>query len=100
MELNISERAVSLYKQEMQLDTNDVLTLFLRVGGVGSGGFSAGITKGYPEVDYIKFNKSDVIFCVAQDETWYFNGMSIDYDEDRQEVNFTNPYIEDVVNPK
>ncbi|WP_353626224.1 hypothetical protein [Bacillus sp. JCM 19041] len=43
MKLIITERAANFYKKEMDLNSGDILRLYVRVGGIGSGGFSIGI---------------------------------------------------------
>ncbi|MBU9721426.1 MULTISPECIES: iron-sulfur cluster biosynthesis family protein [Bacillaceae] len=99
MELTITNSAVQFYKNEMNLKNGDTVTLFVRVGGVGSGGFSAGIVIGTPVVPYFNYDKSGISFCVTEEDVWYFNDMTIDYNKDMEEVVFQNPKIGDVVNP-
>ncbi|UCZ51493.1 hypothetical protein LGQ02_11455 [Bacillus shivajii] len=99
MDLTITEKAGQLYKNEMNLEKGEHITLFVRVGGIGSGGFSAGIYKGQPERDFKTYTVNDITFCVSEDDEWYFDGMIIDFDEDRQKVTFVNDRIEDVTNP-
>ncbi|WP_096435213.1 iron-sulfur cluster biosynthesis family protein [Alteribacter populi] len=100
MNLTITESAVKFYKQEMKLLDNDAVRFFVRVGGVGSGGFSAGITKDLPVSDRHSVTVNHITFYVSSDDEWYFDGMTIDFNEDRGEVQFSNPKIEDVTNPQ
>lgn len=99
MDLTVTQSAINLYKHEMQLQKGDFLTLFVRVGGVGSGGFSAGVYQGKPDNEYKQKIIHDISFCVSEDDEWYFDGMVIDYNSDKQEMTFTNHKIEDVTNP-
>ncbi|WP_078595776.1 HesB/YadR/YfhF family protein [Evansella clarkii] len=99
MQLTITENAANLYKKEMSLKEGDVLALFVRVGGIGSGGFSAGVKKGRPDGDYTEVTSGGLVFSVSDEEIWYFDGMTIDFDEDMQELTFDNPKIDNVINP-
>ncbi|MCD8509283.1 MAG: hypothetical protein LRY73_04935 [Bacillus sp. (in: Bacteria)] len=69
------------------------------MGGVGSGGFSAGIKKGVPDGPFLEFEKNGLTVCIPEDETWYFDGMVIDFSEDLGEMQFSNEKIDDVTNP-
>lgn len=98
--LTITKEAADFYKSSMPLKTGETVTLFVRVGGVGSGGFSAGVTRGKPETDYRTVVQEDITFCISDDDSWYFDGMTIDYNSDYNEVTFINDSIGDVTNPK
>ncbi|TMW73378.1 iron-sulfur cluster biosynthesis family protein [Alteribacter natronophilus] len=100
MKLNVTREAADLYKKEMNLREEDSLRLFVRVGGVGSGGFSAGVTRDIPGGPCHSVEVSGITFYVTGDDLWYFDGMTVDYDEDLDEVTFTNPVIGDVSNPE
>ncbi|MDQ0255741.1 uncharacterized protein YneR [Evansella vedderi] len=99
MDFTISAKAVQLYINEMGLRKGDHLTFFVRVGGIGSGGFSVGVRRGKPELDYISMIQKDIIFCFLEEESWYFDGMTVDYDEDMGQMIFLNPKIENITNP-
>ncbi|WP_280771868.1 iron-sulfur cluster biosynthesis family protein [Salipaludibacillus daqingensis] len=99
MNLTITDKASSFYKQEMKLSEGDTVSFFVRVGGVGSGGFSVGIYRGTPDMDYKSTEQAGVIFCVTEEDQWYFDGMVIDYHEDYGEVTFNNKNMDDVSNP-
>ncbi|MCE7792341.1 hypothetical protein K8O68_07900 [Salipaludibacillus sp. CUR1] len=100
MNFTITDEALDFYKKEMELKKGDSLTLYVRVGGVGSGGFSAGINRGIPEKAYVTLEKGGLLFCITEDDQWYFDGMTIDYHHDFGEVTFMNERIDDVINPK
>ncbi|RNA69399.1 HesB/YadR/YfhF family protein [Alteribacter keqinensis] len=100
MDLTITDNAAGLYKKEMNLADGDALRLYVRVGGIGSGGFSAGVTKELPEGTYMTKESGGITFCISEDDEWYFDGMTIDFNQDLGEVQFTNPKIEDVTNPR
>ncbi|WP_416150616.1 iron-sulfur cluster biosynthesis family protein [Salipaludibacillus sp. HK11] len=99
MNLTITDNASTFYKQELNLSEGDSLSFFVRVGGVGSGGFSVGISFGLPDTDYRSKEQHGIFFCVAEDDQWYFDGMVIDYQEDYGEVTFENKRLTDVINP-
>lgn len=99
MKLTVTEQAAQFYIQEMGLSAGDSLTFYVRVGGVGSGGFSAGIVQGEPDIDYTVTQTAALRFCVTNEDEWYFDGMTIDYDTDKGELLFANPKIDDVTNP-
>lgn len=99
MNLTITDEAMFFYKREMNLNEGDKLHLYVRVGGVGSGGFSAGITHGEPELDAQVLVKEGIEFCVSDEDVWYFDGMTIDYDADYDAVTYDNPSIQNTTNP-
>ncbi|OIJ11214.1 hypothetical protein BKP37_16325 [Anaerobacillus alkalilacustris] len=99
MEMRISEKAVELYKKEMDLVAGDALRLYVRVGGCGSGGFSVGVTKDEPSEKSFITKESGIRFFVEEEDFWYLNGMVIDFDEDLNYVTFDNPNLKDVENP-
>ncbi|MDT8859898.1 hypothetical protein N0O92_06605 [Alkalihalobacillus sp. MEB130] len=99
MEITITDSAVSLYIKEIPLKQGDTLRLYVRVGGVGSGGFSVGVLKEEPTPTSYKVSKQGVTFFVNEDDFWYLDGMSIDYDEDLGFLRFSNPNIEQLDHP-
>ncbi|QOY34879.1 HesB/YadR/YfhF family protein [Anaerobacillus isosaccharinicus] len=99
MQFTISEKAVELYKQEMDLKKGDSLRLYVRVGGCGSGGFSVGITKDQPSPTSFITEVNDIQLFVNEEDFWYLNGMTIDFDPDLNYVTFENPTITDLDNP-
>lgn len=99
MKITITEAAIRFYQSEMNLSEGDELYLFVRVGGVGSGGFSVGIQKGAPEIDAHKHTRAGIHLYITEEDAWYFDGMTIDYDPDYDAVTYDNPEIRDVINP-
>ncbi|QKS71300.1 hypothetical protein FLK61_31825 [Paenalkalicoccus suaedae] len=97
--LHISEKAHAFYREEMGLTKGEELTFFVRVGGVGSGGFSVGLTRGKPVKASTAIEVEGVSYYVMEDDYWYLHGMTIDYDEDRSEVTFTHESFSDTFNP-
>ncbi|WP_100372806.1 iron-sulfur cluster biosynthesis family protein [Bacillus sp. FJAT-45037] len=99
MEFNITDAASTFYINELPLKTGDTLRLFVRVGGVGSGGFSVGVMKEDPQVTSYTVEKKGVIFFVNEDDFWYLDGMTIDYSEDFGYLDFHSPKFEQTDHP-
>ncbi|KHF39872.1 iron-sulfur cluster biosynthesis family protein [Halalkalibacter okhensis] len=100
MHLTITDSAVSLYIKEIPLIQGDSLRLFVRVGGVGSGGFSVGVIKEQPTPTSYQVTKQGITFFVNNDDFWYLDGMTIDYDEDLGYLHFSNPKFEQLDHPE
>ncbi|MFS0786713.1 iron-sulfur cluster biosynthesis family protein [Shouchella sp. 1P09AA] len=99
MNVEITDAAVAFYQNEMNLTPGDQLRLFVRVGGVGSGGFSVGITREIEGHNYEMLEKKGIQFFVAKDDLWYIDGMKIDYDDDRDMVMFTQSKFDNLDHP-
>jgi iron-sulfur cluster insertion protein len=99
MQLTISDQAVKLYKEEMGLKEGDSLRLYVRVGGCGSGGFSVGVTKDHPSPTAFVKTVNGIRFFVTEEDFWYLDGMTIDFDPDLNYLTFENPTIKDMDNP-
>ncbi|RKL69210.1 hypothetical protein CR203_04045 [Salipaludibacillus neizhouensis] len=99
MDIKITERAAKFYINEMNLTESDDVSLFVRVGGVGSGGFSVGIHKGKPDKEFLTYEVSSISFCLALDDLWYLDGITIDFDEDIGDIIFRNERFSDLSNP-
>lgn len=99
MKLKMTEEAVKFYQQEMQLADNDYLWLFVRIGGVGSGGFSAGVAHEKPDTAAVTQESHGLTLFITEADTWYFEGISIDYDKDIGDITFTHEDGEDLSFP-
>ncbi|SDH02447.1 Uncharacterized protein YneR [Alteribacillus persepolensis] len=100
MDLTITSEAAQLYKEEMDLRNGDYIRLFVRIGGVGSGGFSVGVAQEKPEADAYVLQAEGVLFFVNPQDQWYLDGMTISYDKKIDYLSFDNPKIYDVTNPR
>ncbi|RSL29818.1 hypothetical protein D7Z54_29130 [Salibacterium salarium] len=100
MELTIKPEAARLYKEEMDLEDEEYLRLFVRIGGVGSGGYSIGVSKEKPEAGAYTLQEKGIFFFVNPQDQWYLDGMTISYDKTIDLLQFENPKIYDVTNPK
>ncbi|GAE36920.1 HesB/YadR/YfhF family protein [Halalkalibacter akibai] len=100
MNFIISDEAVALYKKEIPLIKGDSVRLYVRVGGIGSGGFSVGIIKDQPPEHAFILEKQGITFFVTEDDFWYLDGMSITYDEDSGYLDFANPKFSQLDHPE
>ncbi|RSL33297.1 hypothetical protein D7Z54_11785 [Salibacterium salarium] len=100
MELTIKPGAALLYKEEMDLEDGEYLRLFVRIGGVGSGGYSIGVSIEKPEAEAYVLQEKGIYFFVNPQDQWYLNGMTISYDKTIDLLEFENPKIYDVTNPE
>ncbi|MFC5711824.1 iron-sulfur cluster biosynthesis family protein [Thalassorhabdus alkalitolerans] len=100
MDFTISSEAAKHYKKEMELKEGDAVRLFVRVGGVGSGGFSIGVAKETPSPTSFQVTKEGVTFFVTEEDQWYVDGMTISYEPGIDYFHFENPKIKDVINPE
>ncbi|OLS38054.1 hypothetical protein BTR22_06000 [Alkalihalophilus pseudofirmus] len=99
MDLKLTDSACTFYINEIPLQKGDTLRLFVRVGGVGSGGFSVGVIKDSPQKTSYTLNKNGVTFFVNEDDFWYLDGMTIDYNEDFGYLDFYSPKFEQTDHP-
>ncbi|AIC94520.1 iron-sulfur cluster biosynthesis family protein [Shouchella lehensis] len=99
MNVLITKEAVQFYRQEMHLVDGDELRLFVRVGGVGSGGFSVGVTREIEDFDYETIQQEGILFYVSKDDLWYIDGMHIDYNDDLDMVLFKQGKFDNLDHP-
>lgn len=100
MHVTISKEAAILYKKEMALQDGDSLRLYVRIGGVGSGGFSVGVMKDKPNQSSYIVEQEGIIFFIEEDDFWYFNGMAIDYNEDLDYIQFEHATLKQLEHPE
>lgn len=100
MNLTITNEAAAFYKNEMELDNHVCLRLYVRVGGVGSGGFSVGVERlDVRPATWFTIEAGKLSFAIAEDDYWYFDGMTIDYNEDLEMVAFHQPKFDNLDHP-
>lgn len=83
----------------MELNSGDILRLYVRVGGIGSGGFSIGIMHEQEWRGSFSVEQSGILFAVTEDDFWYVDGMTIDYDKDMDMVVYHQPKFDDLHHP-
>lgn len=100
MQLTLSDSVVSLYKKEMELRDGESVRLYVRVGGIGSGGFSVGVMRDLPTPQSFIIEKQGISFFVTPDDFWYVDGMTIDFQTDLDRVEFIQPRFTDAAHPE
>ncbi|ARK30415.1 HesB/YadR/YfhF family protein [Halalkalibacter krulwichiae] len=100
MNFTITDSAASLYKKEIPLSDGETIRLYVRVGGIGSGGFSVGVMKEQPSDTSFKVKKQGITFFVNEDDFWYLDDMTIDYNEDTGYLDFINPRFSQLDHPE
>ncbi|MBB6452802.1 uncharacterized protein YneR [Salirhabdus euzebyi] len=85
MKLQVEERAVNWYKEELELEENDYLRFFVRYGGVGGivPGFSLGVSPSKPVDPIAEVTENGITFYVEQKDEWYFDNtdLVVNFDE-------------------
>lgn len=86
MDIQISERAVRWFKEEMALVTGDYVKFFPRYGGTSpvQEGFSLGMTVEAPDDEAgVAVEKDGIHFFVEERDLWYFSGydLAVDWDQ-------------------
>ncbi|TPE68794.1 iron-sulfur cluster biosynthesis family protein [Halalkalibacterium halodurans] len=99
MKLTVTEQAAKLYIEEVPLKKGEHLRLYVRVGGVGSGGFSVGVMKDVPNERSYKQIIDGVTFFVNEDDFWYFDGMTIDFNPDTVFLHVDHPEFTNTDHP-
>lgn len=99
MNIHVSKQAASFYKKEMELPAGAILRLYVRVGGVGSGGFSVGIMREEELNNRYYIESGSLYFTASEDDFWYLDGMTIDYDADLEMIVFQQPRFADLHHP-
>lgn len=91
MELQVTDQAAQWYKEELQIETDINIRLYIRFGEGGyMPGFSIGIRKDSP-VDILTSERVDsIFFYIEESDGWYFSdtNLSIEFDLKRDEPYF------------
>ncbi|WP_062197973.1 HesB/YadR/YfhF family protein [Massilibacterium senegalense] len=95
MKFHITNAAVKMYKDEMELGQGDALRLFVRYAGATSSGFSLGVTRDEPREDDYKAEIEGITFLVNPDDEWFVNNMTLDYNQREDRVLFNTPGLMD-----
>lgn len=88
MHIELSEKAVAWYKEELDTEENPNIKFFPRYGGNGNvPGFSLGISIAEPKHVFASAEKDHILFFIEEEDAWYFNGadLVISYDERLEE---------------
>lgn len=92
MNIIISDKAITWYKEELNLKSGDNVRFFARYGGHSpiQSGFSLGVNNDQPIDIGASVHKNDLTFFVEESDIWYFDGhdLKIDYNEKYNEPEF------------
>lgn len=75
--LQITERAAEMYKDDMELTSDDELRLFVR----GAEGFFLGVDRDHSEQDDWSTVVNGVRFFIKEDDLWLFENKTLDFCE-------------------
>lgn len=75
MVFEISQSAANFYKNELDLENNEAIRLFVR----GAEGFFLGVEKGQLEEEAHIFEMSGVKFFINENDLWHFEGKKLDF---------------------
>ncbi|MBU9713244.1 HesB/YadR/YfhF family protein [Evansella tamaricis] len=99
MKIDISDKAIKWFQDELDVKPGDGVQFFVRYGGCGNiqTGFSLGVVKKDPEDPVVTVTEKDIHFYIETKDEWYFNGkdFSVDYDSTIDEIQFTHDIQED-----
>lgn len=73
--LQITDRAAGIYRDDMELSSDDEVRLFVR----GAEGFFLGVEKDASESEDWKTVVNGVRFFIKEDDLWLFDGMTLDF---------------------
>ncbi|HSH24637.1 MAG TPA: iron-sulfur cluster biosynthesis family protein [Massilibacterium sp.] len=95
MKFNITNAAVKMYKDEMDLEKGAALRLFVRYAGATSSGFSLGVLRDEPREDDFQTEIDGITFLVNPNDEWFVNNMTLDYNKREDRVLFNTPGLID-----
>ncbi|SDO57485.1 HesB/YadR/YfhF family protein [Alkalicoccus daliensis] len=96
MKLEVTDQALSWFKEEVGVDEGDQIKFFAQYGGDSpvQSGFSIGFSlHETPIKSGVTTEKDGITFFVEEADLWYFDGydLTIEYDEEKQELTFSYP---------
>jgi len=93
MQLILTEKVISWFKEEWGFVEDDFIKIFVRYGGSSTihSSFSLGISKEEPNEVGISTTEQGITFYIEQDDMWYIDGknLKVDFMEDTEEVLFS-----------
>jgi uncharacterized protein YneR len=98
LNIRISEAAAAFYRKEMNLCQGEACRIYVRVGGLGNGGYSCGVAKAVPSSRDHVVEVGGVSFFVAPDDAWYLDGMRIELDN-QQEIVYRHQRFQELHHP-
>ena len=84
MNINISEKAIHWFKEEMEASSGDYVKFFARYGGSSPlhDGFSMGITKETPDELAVETVIDGIHYYIEERDLWFFDGHDLHVDTD------------------
>ncbi len=92
MNIQIGNKALSWFKEEMDVHRGDSIRFFVRYGGSSPlhEGFSLGVTKDEPMEIGAQTEIDGIVYFVEQADLWYFDGhdLHVEYNEQLNEPRY------------
>ena len=93
MEIRLSEKALTWFKQEMEVEKGDFIRFYARYGGSSPfhEGFSLGMTREQPHEIGIETVVEDIHFYIEKSDEWFFNEhhLVVDVDNSSDELRYS-----------
>lgn len=79
MNIQIDSESAAWYKEELQLQSSDLVRFFVRYGGHSNiqSGFSLGISKDDPFDIAVQVKIDDITYFIEEKDLWYFDGHDL-----------------------
>ena len=92
MNINISEKAIHWFKEEMEASSGDYVKFFARYGGASPlhDGFSMGITKETPDELAVETIIDVIHYYIEERDLWFFDehDLHVELDATNEELSF------------
>lgn len=93
MNITISNEALQWYKEELEINSGDMVKFFVRYGGCSTvqRGFSLGVAKQQPVLIGAQKEVEGITFYIEDQDLWYFedNDLVVTFDETKGEPEFS-----------
>ncbi|MDQ0243126.1 uncharacterized protein YneR [Bacillus fengqiuensis] len=93
MNITVSNEALQWYKEELEINSGDMVKFFVRYGGCSTvqRGFSLGVAKQQPVLIGAQSEIEGITFYIEDQDLWYFedNDLIVTFDETRGEPEFS-----------
>lgn len=93
MNITVSNEALQWYKEELEIQTGDMVKFFVRYGGCSTvqRGFSLGVAKQQPVLIGVQSKVEGITFYIEDQDLWYFedNDLVVTFDEAKGEPEFS-----------
>lgn len=93
MNITISNEALQWYKEELEINSGDMVKFFVRYGGCSTvqRGFSLGVAKQQPVLIGAQSEIEGITFYIEDQDLWYFedNDLVVTFDDTKGEPEFS-----------